>query len=717
MKNGQWAQEDSNEIRTICKLCLNSCGMILFRTEEGIKIKGDPNHPLSRGFLCKKGLHALEIGNLPNRLLYPLKRIGERGSGKWESISWDEAIEGISSKLKEVIDKYGGESVCVQSLPPKDITIWQAFAKTIETPNFFRHDHHVCFTPQLIADTLTFGHLITYPNLTSEEAKETNTVVLWGINMPETNPAKAKIIDEALSRGAKLIVIDPRPIKPAREGDIWMRVRPGTDCALALGMINVIIKERLYDEEFVTRWTYGFERLVKHVEDYTPEKVEKITWVPKEKVIEGARLIAKNRPTAIFTFIGLAMGGNSINTMRSLGIILAITGNVDRKGGNFIKIPPKTGKMDLTGAYLEKQISADTFPLLSGPTSIVGAILPSGNPADVINTMLTGKPYPLKALLTDCNPVTALEDSKRAVEAFLNLDLFVVFELFMTPSAEFADYVLPITWFLESNGIAEYSGMNFIAARKRVFKPSGEAKEEGEILIDILKSMNMADRLPFSTYKGYLDYRLKPQNITFDQFTEGGYILNENVEKKYEKGLLREDRKPGFNTPTTKIELSSTTLEKYGYDPIPEYREPLLSPYSTEDVFLDYPFIMITGARYFPHYHGLGLQIPAFRKLHPDPLCEINREAAQLLGVKEGDWVYIETPGRKDRIRRRITVVEGLHKNVVCVEGHWYLPEEKEQEKRLWDVNANVITTLGNNFDPVVGGSGCRTILCRLTKI
>lgn len=710
-----WADPECDEVRTTCKLCLNYCGMIVYKTEDGIKLRGDPGHPLSRGFLCPKGRAALGITNQRARITYPLRRIGDRGSQRWERVSWEEAISGISSQLGDILHDYGAESVLVNSLPPKDPVIWLAFAKAIGTPNFFRHDHHICFTPQVVADALTFGSLVTYLSHTEEDAAKMQTVVLWGVNMPETNPAKSLVVENARKAGARVIVVDPRPISPTETADIWLRVRPGTDVALALGMMNVIIRENLYDTKFVEKWTYGFDTLARHVEEYPPAKVAEITWVDEASITEAARLIATNKPAAVITFIGLAMGGNSINSIRSLGLLSAITGNIDIAGGNFIKIPPRTERLTLPEELLMKQLSADKFPLLSGPAAMTGAF-PSGHPAHVVNAMITGDPYPVKALLTDANPLTALEDSKRLLEGLLKLELLVVFELFMTPTAEFADYVLPVTWFLESNGISESMGLNFIAPRRRALQPRGEAKEEGEILLEILKSLGHIDELPFSNYREYLDYRLTPLNLTFDEFARVGPIVNPNIERKYERGSLRADGKPGFNTPSGKVELYSTILEKYGYDPLPKYEEPAPSPYTTPDLFRDYPFIMITGARKLPFYHGLGLQIPRFRRLHPDPTVEISPRAAERLGLSEGDRVVIEVPGNSDRVQRKAHIVQRLHDNVVCAEGHWYLPEEHDQQKRLWDASINMLTSLRDDYDPVVGGSGCRRLLCRIRR-
>lgn len=402
-----------------------------------------------------------------------------------------------------------------------------------------------------------------------------------------------------------------------------------------------MVKEGLYDREFVTKWTHGFDELNRHVEAYPPEKVAKLTWVKESSIVEAARLIATRKPSAVITFVGLTMGGTPF--------------------------------------------SADRFPLLSGPSALTGGL-------------------------------TSLEDSKRVLEALLKLDLLVVFELFMTPTAEFADYVLPVTWFLESDAITEYMGLDFIASRTKVLEPAGQAKEEGEVLLQILRSLGMLERLPFGSYRGYLDYRLSPLGMDFGRFVEATYVLNPYGERKYEKGLLRKDGKAGFNTPTGKVELYSTLLKDHGYDPLPVHREPDPGPYTTAELFRDYPFILITGTRSLPFYHGLGLQVEDLRRLHPDPLVEMSPKAASDLRLREGEWVTLEVPGKDERVRRKVHLLPGLDDRMVCAEGHWYLPEEPDQHRRMWETNINVLTSLRDDFDPVIGGSGCRRLLCRVRK-
>lgn len=705
-----------HKLKTTCRFCLNYCGMIVSKVGEKLKIQGDPDHPLSKGFLCAKGRSAIDIITSPARILHPLVKCGERGSGVWKRISWGEAIERIAAQLVEIRDAYGAEAIAVECLPPKDYQIWEAFAKVIGTPSFFKHDAHNCFTPQFLADYSTFGSLVTYPNFTEADAQHVNTLVLWGINPTETNPSKGAVFEKARKK-AKVVVIDPRPIPFARRADIWLRVRPGSDAALALGMLHYIVERGLYDHNFVGKWSVGFEELRERLKQYPLDKVSRLTWVEEGKIKAAAELMALNKPTAIFTFIGLTMNGNGFDTLRCLGLLVALLGCIDVLGGNAIKIPPAIVRRGFEGekafklseSVLGKQISAKEYPLLSGES----ALTPYPHPWDFVDAMLTGKPYPIKALLTACNPITSLEDGEKVLRAFKNLDLLVVFELFVTPTAEFADFLLPITSHLETDAVTIYTGMNFIVARNKCLEPLGEARDETEVLLEILRKMGLANNLPFKTKDEYLNYLLEPAGLSFKDLRKAVYLLKPYEERKYEKGLLRPDGKPGFNTPSGKVELSSNLLRSYGYDPLPLHREPPLSPYSTPELVKDYPYVLVTGVKTLAHYNGLGLQIPKLRGLRPYPLLEISPGAAKNLGLEEGSWAYVEVPTSANRVKMKIHIVDGLDDRVVCTKGLWYLPEEADQEKRIWGANINKIVP-NLSSDPILKTSSARALLCKV---
>ncbi len=709
-------------VRTTCRLCLVRCGMLV-EAHDGaasrVHVKGDRKHPLSRGYLCPKGKASVDMTLSPKRVLYPLRRDGPRGAGRWRRVTWDEALDDIAARLKAIIAEHGARAVAVQSLPPKDYFAYDLFLDAIGSPTFFKHDSHQCFTPQLIADVLSYGNLLTYPAFT--ELKGTDVLVLWGINLAETNASKHQRVRDATRKGCRTIVVDPRPTQAAREAALWLRVRPGTDGALALGILNAMIAHGWVDREFVAQWTLGFEALAARAAQYPPERVASITWVPERDIVEAARLIGEAKRPALYTFIGATMGGNSIATMRLMGFIPALAGHIDREGANGF-LPPSGVRMpSYYGAdpslgrtrNLGEMLSADKFPLFAGPQAITA---PYPHPRQVIDAMLTGKPYPVRALWTSCNPMVGLEDTYGTLRALQALDLLVVSELFETPTARLADYVLPITTHLESNAIAEYSGLNIVCARVRALAPRGEAREEGWAVIEVARRMGCGERLPVKSYEELLDYRLEPLGISFAQLAAQGTYMRPSTQEKYLSGKLRRDGKPGFNTPSGKIEFASGTLAAHGYDPLPDFVEPPLSPYSTPQLAREFPLVLISGTRTVEFYSTLGIEVPRLLKRHPYPTLEMSPQTAARFGLKAGEWAEIAAPTTGRTIVRRVALMEGMHPDVVNAEGLWYMPGEDLIAGTL-AVGANVLTPLRDDVDPVIGGSIARCILCKVRPL
>ncbi len=722
-------------IRTTCRLCLVRCGMLVETHDETsvtgdnalpnsqpgdiIKFIGDRDHPLSKGYLCIKGKVSQDMMESPNRVIYPQKRVGERGSGKWERVTWDEALDDIAARMNAIIDEHGARAISVQALPPKEYYAYELFLEAIDSPTFFKHDAHNCFTPQLMSDMLTYGALATYPAFIGLE--EANLVVLWGVNLSETNGSKAFRVRDAQRAGAKTIAVDPRPTKSARDADLWLRIRPGTDAALAYGMINQMIENGWYDKEFVAEWTLGFEELKARAAEYPVERVSEITWIPEADIIEAARMFGTAGNAALYTFIGATMGGNSISALRLLGFLPALTGKIDQDGNNCFMPPakirmPSYYRPDTDEASAERladQISTDKFPLLAGPTALTA---PYPHPLHVIDAMLTNDPYPVRALWTDCNPMVGLEDSYKVMEALKSLDLMIVSDMVESPTAHLADYILPVTNHLESNAITEYSGLNMISARVRATQPRGEAREEADIVIDVAQRMGYGDKIPVETYEELLDYRLAPIGMTFQDLCEQGTFMWPDEREKFRKGKMRPDGKPGFNTPSGKIEFTSGKLDDFGYDPLPEHREPPFSPQGTPDIAEDYPLVMGSGTRSVEFYSTLGIEIPKLRKRRPFPGLEMSPETAEGYGLKQGDWVEIEAPTTDKSIIRQVIILPGMDPRVVNAEGLWYMPGDDLVEGTL-RVGANVLTPLRDDLDPIIGGSVARCLLCRIKKV
>lgn len=705
-------------VRTTCRNCIFDCGVLAHvRNGNVVKVAGDPNHPITKGYICPKGVAITAIQNHPERLRYPLKRIGARGEGKWQRISWDETLTSIAETLLGIMGQHGPTSILVSGLIPRPNLPYYTLESALNTPGNFVHDVHICFKPQAIADLSTYGGVLTWAHALNHDLSNTNCVMIWGFNPTDTYPAFDSNALRVKNRGGKLIVVDPRSIPLVAKADVWLQVRPGSDGALALGMLNVIINEELYDKQFVRDWCVGFDQLKERVQQYDPITVAKITWVPKEKIVEAARIYAINKPAVLASCCGVLQAPNAVQTARALALLIAVTGNVDRKGSNgFADHSPILFAEDLHNLMrpapeiFRKQLGAEEYPLMSGPESYLKM---AGSHA-ALNAMLTGKPYPIKALLTNNNLLCAVEDSKRVLEALMKLDLLVFSDLFLTPTAEFADYVLPSTTYLETDAVSEYT--RGIAARQKAVEPLAECRDQNEFVFDLLRKMSIDHPLHVKSHRELLDYGLKKVGITFEELKQKGYLVIPQTDKKYEKGLLQPGGKTGFNTTSGKCELYSSRFEKYGYDPLPFYKEPFESPYSSPELAKEFPLILITGTRSIEYYGIFGMIVPQLRRIHPDPLVEINPRTAEQLGITEGDWVWIKTQNKKGRVRRKAHLTVGIHPNVVNVEGLWWLPERKNQDERIWEANANVLTSLRDDCDPVCGGSYARCLLCEVSK-
>jgi anaerobic selenocysteine-containing dehydrogenase len=718
---------DEKVIRTICDACMSQCGCLVHvKNDKAVKIEGDPDHPLSKGFMCPKGLSFLQVVYHPDRVLYPLKRDGERGNGKWQRVSWDQALDDIASKILKVKNEYGSEAILYSfgTFPGKNgIASYIGLLGALDSPGTFVPNAHYCYTPHIIGATLTAGTIyhceVGYPS----DFKDCQLITLWGWNPAASFPGIAKRILEAHWQGTKLLVVNPRFTEFASKADIWLQPRPATDSALALGMINIIIEEGLYDKHFVEQWCIGFEELRQRAKEYTPQRVAEITWVPEEKIIEAARLYGSQRPSHLHTHNGTSYGPNVLNTSRATAILPALTGNLDVKGGNMFtnwhypQIIPYMNLRKLLRPSVtaeDKQLGKTEFPLLAGSKSLRGY----PHPPMVYQAMLTGKPYPIKAYICTTNNVITFEDSRLVAAALRQLDLLVVPDFFITPTAALADYILPPATWLEREDVVDafcYNG--FICARPRVIKPCGECMDDDDIAFAILKKMDLKFPLPdIDSNRSLLNYQLKELGMDFDEFCRKGVVYGKITERKYERGELRADGAPGFDTPSGKVELYSKRLKEMGQDPLPGYNEPHESIIASPRLAMDYPFILISGSRHIASFDSAGHNIPWLRELLPDPLVEIHPETARKLNIEDGDWVWIETPRGKGRVKQKACLTCGIHPRVIHAQHMWWYPEETEKERSWFEPNINTVMSWGPPYDPVCGSTFLKGGLCALYK-
>jgi len=689
-------------------MCHGGCSALVHvNNSKVVKIKGDPEFPLNRGKLCVKGMASIDQLYNPNRLKHPLKRVGQRGEGKWKQISWDEALDAIVNKIQEIKEEFGVESIAIgQGTGRHHYRHVVRFAHALGTPNWCEPGAAQCFHPRINAGGITYGDL---PICDYYGDVNPACLLVWGHNPLVTGPdgeIQFKVRD-CIKRGTKLIVVDPRETETAKKADIWLQIRPGTDDALALSMIHVITQEGIYDRDFVNEWTVGFDQLAERVRSCTPEWAEKITWIPADKIKESARLFANTRPASVEWGVAIEHTPNCFQTVRAVALLPGITGNIDIPGGWILgmrvidDIPILLD--NLTDEMKEKRLGADRYKLLSGRN----APFPSAHIPTLMKAIRTGKPYPVKAFLNfGNNTLATYANAKQAYETLLRLDFLSVMDLYMTPTAELADIVLPAASWLEVDEVVglPFRSYNFALIQQKVIQ-IGECRQDEEVLIDLARRLNLA--VGIESLEDLYNTQLKKLGITFDELKEKGFL---SVPMRYRKFEER-----GFNTPSGKVELYSSIMEKYGYDPLPYYQEPPESPLSTPELAQDYPLILTTGGRTPYYFHSEYRQIPSLREKHPAPLVEINPRTADELDIRDGEWVWIQTV--RGRIKQRARLAKGIHPRVVHIEHGWWFPEEPGPEHGIWNSNANILTNNAPPYDPAMGTYQLRALLCKIYKV
>lgn len=686
-------------------MCHGGCGVLVHvQDDRVVKVQGDPGSPLSRGRLCPKGRASLEQLYHPDRLKYPVKRAGGRGEGRWERTSWEEALDTIAEKIKRIREDLGIQSVAIGTGTGRHHFMHVIrFANALGTPNWCEPGTAQCFIPRIITGIMTYGDLpiVDYYGRVNPEC-----LLVWGHN-PIVSGPDGEIqfrVKDCLVRGTKLIVVDPRRTEMARRADLWLQIRPGTDAALALGMMQVIIEEDLYDRQFVEKWTVGFDRLVDRVAEYPPERVAEITWVPAETIREAARLFAVTKPAALEWGVALEQTPNCLQTVRAVALLPGITGNIDIPGGwitGMHLVPePDVLEGNLSREMREKRLGAQEFRALSGPD----AFFPSAHAPTLFDAMLTGEPYPIKAFLVfGNNALLTYAQSRRVRDALASLDFLAVMDLYMTPTAELADIVLPAASWLEVDQITAlpFIANNVVLAQQKVVRIE-ECRQDEEVFVELARRLD----LPVGTedLTEVLEAQLGPLGIGLDDLRRRGSVAAPIRYRKYEED--------GFRTGSGKVELASGYLDHLGYDPLPYFQEPPESPTSSPDLAKQYPLVLTTGGRSQFFFHSEFRQLASLRRRHDAPIVEIHPDTARLCGIREGEWVWIESP--RGRIRQRARLTDGIDARVVHVEHGWWFPEDPSPEHGVWEANANLLTNSGPPYDPAVGTYQLRALLCRV---
>jgi anaerobic selenocysteine-containing dehydrogenase len=683
-------------MKTICGLCHTSCGMMVDVVDGKItKIQGNPEHPANQGILCPKGAASIEMVYSKDRLTSPLLKT----PGGFKKISWDEALTIAADRLGELREKHGAGSLIRFGGAPVTYECrdgFMQFMASYGSPNLSGAGH-LCQVPRLTAMRSVFGAV------PEPDYRDTKLIIFWGSNpMGSTRYGNyategqlgnfRSVIPEARRRNIKVITIDPVRSETAKLSDEWIAPRLGTDAALALSMIHVIIKEKIYNEEFVTNWTSGFEKLARHVEKMTPEWAEPITGVAASTIEKLARDYALTAPATIRDGNGLDMNTNGVQTVRAVQFLIALTGNYDVPGGNVVfpwiaqSFLPDTRKVK----YQEKRIGQEQFPQfpeIPGP-ALLDALLNEDRPRAMI--------------VYHSNPALILANTEKVRRAFGKLNFLMVMDLFPTATAQMADLILPSASTFESYGYRAYSSRQggFLSLRPKCIEPIGESRPFAQVEYELAKRLGMEKDYSFTNDVEWVNFMLKAPGLTIEDLREktAVYAGPPMEYRKYLKG--------GFKTPSKKIEFYSDSFEKDHYDPLPSYVEPLSLKDWTSEQQKAYPF-QGTSRKQYEYVHTKFRNLDFLKRLYPSPLVMLCSEDASVKGIKDGSMIEVRSPDGAIKVRAKVT--DDVKRGMLVVDFGWGNP---------WDgtEGVNALAT-SKVWDPISGGTPNRLFVCDMRAI
>lgn len=790
------------QVKSYCAQCSSACPIIC-TVDYGklIKIGRDHDHPNSTA-LCPKGLAGPELVYSPHRLRYPMKRTRPKGDPDpgWERITWDEAMETTAKKLMDIKKNHGAHTVVFNrpgpgGSPSRDYAPWVVrLANAFGSPNTLATGH-VCQWHRDTGSKYTYG----WDKLPEADYENTELILIWGHNPYVSSRCNARDINAAKRRGAKLVVVDTRRTKIAKMADLWLQIRPGTDGALILGLINDLIEQKRFDEAFVKAWTNGpflvrsdtgellalsdmgrrmdyhgylvwntrtntmvafdplrgayetegvdpaifgsfetqlangrqvglrtvFDLLRERVSPFTKEKLESLTGISSQKIKQLGDFLGLIHPACYYSYNGIEQHTNAMAINRALCVLYAMTGNLDKPGGNVIfpSLPgPKIQDAKLLGPEIHKlRMAHDERPL--GP---------AGNPNSsaqayrFFDSLLTGNPYTPRALIGfGGNIITANRHSLSGRDALKKLEFYVQTDLFMTPSAELADIVLPAATFYEWPYVKKgfpnlLKARRWVQYRPRVITPQHESKSDIDIILDLAGRLGLSEKFWGGEPDTAFNEQLKPLNLTLEELRKRPGGVSIDLPMKYEKYAAIDNKKgstSGFDTPSRRVEIFSEVFQEQGYDPLPAYIEPAVSPVSKSDWHKTYPLIL-TCSKLFHFCHSQHRALPSLRRAVPHPFVEIHPETAEALNIHEGEWVYVETPFGKIKLLARPT--EDIAVGVVCTQHGWWqscpelgLPGYDPYSSD--GANANLLYST-EYIDEITGSVPYKAFLCRITK-
>jgi anaerobic selenocysteine-containing dehydrogenase len=710
----------------ICGLCFHSpgCGALVHFDENDriVRLDPDPEAPMGK-VLCPIADSVEGVIYSEKRLTRPLKRSGPKGTFDFEPIGWDEAYDIIANRLEQVKAQYGPEAAAFYAgtgsyerafkdafkLQGAEIYLSSSILFPYGSPNTFGVGAPCYTSLGVLAPKLTMGclHIDMYSDVDNSDL-----ILVWGTDpSTSTPPVMFEQLKTAAAEGAEIIVIDPRRTQAAElEGSEWIPIRPGSDGALALGLAHILIRDDGYDKAFVEQWTLGFDEFADYVKDFTPARVAEITGIAEPVMEDLAERIADAEGASYIMYTGLEYTKSGVQNIRAVMVLWALAGQLDVEGGRCFLGQGRTLTLptvhQLASPGVEKSVGKDKFP--------VYAHYCGGEPhASLLpGAIIDGDPYPIRALLVlGASLLTAWPNPSRWKQALETLDFLVSIDLQLTRDAAFADLVLPATTAFEQASYCYYG--NAVRWRQQLIDPLGQAKPGYQILVELAQRMGYGDAFP-----------RHPEALLADILTEAGTTLDDLMRadrnvfrlpggpmtyRKWEKGLLRKDGRPGFDTPSGKFEIKSTVLEQYGYDGLPKYEESDETPVSNPDLHRRFPLILGTGP-FKPDMKSCLRAIPSFMEKYPHPVVQMNPVDAKARRIDTGDTVVIKTA--RGQVTMRAWVSDTI------MEGFVYAPVGGggPQGTDAWQsANVNELTDDGQ-YDEISGFPVYKTLLCQIKK-
>lgn len=703
-----------------CDMCPWRCGMKVSTVDGRIfKVDGNPDDPKSRGKLCARGQGTPSFVYDPDRLQSPMIRTGERGEGKFKEVTWEEALDYVAQKLEETSQAYGPESVAVFGHTSGEFWFTDYFAQAWGTPNAAKPSSSLCTSPREEAAKLTYG--LPVGGHEPIDWDGINCITLIGSHIGED--ARNTVMQDfaqAWGRGAKVIVVDPRYSTVASKADYWLPIKPGTDTALLLAWVNVMITEELYDKSYVEQWTVGFDQLAAHVADMTPEWAAEITDLPADLIRETARVMASQLPkSAIMPGRHVTWYGNDTQRMRVVYMINALLGAYGREGGIYFNKspyieayphPPFAVTGSSGGCSAEPGGESDELPLgPSGKARADGArntfLRGATAMQELVEPMVSGKPYPIKALIVyGVNLLNTIPNRERTIEALKQLDFVLAIDVLPQEHVAWADVVLP-----EASALERYDELwtvahktPYIAMREPAIEPLYDTKPAWWMVRELGMRLGLDSYFRWETAEEYLNARLLSIGSSLDKMRESNGVIVQNG-KPYLEDF---GNTSPFATHSGKIEFFAEDLAAVGMDPIPVYEAVEEPPDG---------FFRLLYGRHPVHTFAKTQNTPVLNDVYAENEIWVNEDAAASQGFQNGDYVWLEN---QDGFRSgpiKVKATQRIRNDAVFMV-HGFGQQAPGLTNAHGKGASDAVLQSRYKLDPISGGAGMRINFVKLVK-